>query len=363
MTDEEQRAASEAFKERLLKWQNVHEEEYGHFTRLMQSQDCSGYISFFKQVVKYMPQLEEDWSRAWNSDGMDGFDDIMRTVMTSGFPKSLLDDFALHEGDPPPKKSLKEKLCRLIGIKPKPKVRLSAPLILCWLYNGRGFESIYETLTRQMQSRWADGMDKEKCMESGLELVKTSMDGGFRTQEKWDEYFRRKKVMDSGDMSGWVMENAFRCSGDTSGAGGQAEPESREPKVSGRRKSGEQPLINYLSCGNREAVIAVIRQFVIANYTANCLALPFFALEQLEFFTRVIDAKEYSTGLARQFADLGNLKSESSCRQALGNLRRRQFVIIGGKQCNGTLLESDEYAPRLERLKTALSEASCSGQA
>lgn len=357
MADERQRIAYEAFKERLLKWQNEHKEEYGHFTRLMQSQDCSGYISFFKQVVKHIPQLEEDWSRAWNSDGMGGFDDIIRTVMTSGFPKSLLNDFALHEGDPPPKKSLKEKLCRLIGIKPKPKVRLSAPLILCWLYNGRGFESIYDTLTRQMQSRWADGMDKEKCLESGLELVKSSMDRGFRTQEKWEEYFRRKKVMDSGDMSGWVMENAFRCSGE------QSEPESHEPGVPGRRKSGEQPLISYLCCGNKEAVIAVIRQFVIANNTGNGLALPFFALEQLEFFTRAIDAKEYSTGLARQFADLGNLKSESSCRQALGNLRRQQFVIIGGKQCNGTLLESDEYAPKLEKLKADLSEAACSGQA
>jgi hypothetical protein len=106
-----------------------------------------------------------------------------------------------------------------------------------------------------------------------------------------------------------------------------------------------------LNCDNKEAVIEVIRRFVISNNSGNGLALPFFALEQLELFVRLITDKEYSVGLTKQFADIPNLKSESSCRQAIGAMRKSQFITIDGKQRNGALYESDEYSHLLAKLK------------
>jgi hypothetical protein len=95
----------------------------------------------------------------------------------------------------------------------------------------------------------------------------------------------------------------------------------------------------------------VIRRFVISNNSGNGLALPFFALEQLELFVRLITDKEYSVGLTKQFADIPNLKSESSCRQAIGAMRKSQFITIDGKQRTGALYESDEYSHLLAKLK------------
>jgi len=129
----------------------------------------------------------------------------------------------------------------------------------------------------------------------------------------------------------------------------EEKPES--PKVPGRRKASDNLLIDYLNCNNKEAVIEVIRRFVISNNTGNGLALPFFALEQLELYVRLITDKEYSVGLAKQFADIPSLKSESSCRQAIGLMRKSQYVTIDGKQRTGTLYESDEFSHKLSKLK------------
>lgn len=128
-----------------------------------------------------------------------------------------------------------------------------------------------------------------------------------------------------------------------------------KPKNTGRKKSEIRPLSGYLSCNNPDAVIEIIRKFIINNNTGNGLALPYFALTQLGLFSRMIDNKEYSTGLMKQFEGIANLKSESSCSQAIGNLRKPQYVAVNGKTVQGTLLESDEYALKLEDLKTKIS--------
>ena len=88
-----------------------------------------------------------------------------------------------------------------------------------------------------------------------------------------------------------------------------------------------------------------------ANNTGIGLELPYFALTQLNLFTRLIADKEYSVAIDRQYSDIENRKSESSCRQALGSLRKQQYVMIDGKQRSGTLIESDEIVTKLEKLK------------
>mgnify|MGYP000772420749 CR=1 FL=1 len=68
----------------------------------------------------------------------------------------------------------------------------------------------------------------------------------------------------------------------------------------------------------------------------------------------MVDGNGYSIGLMKQFEDVENLKRESLCRQAIGNLRKQQYVIINERQEKGTLFESVEYASKLERLKAAI---------
>ena len=108
---------------------------------------------------------------------------------------------------------------------------------------------------------------------------------------------------------------------------------------------------------NKDAVIDIIREHIKTNNTGIGLALPYFALMELNLFTRLIADKEYSVAIDRQYSDIENRKSESSCRQALGSLRRQQYVMIDGKQRNATLIQSDEIVTKLEKLKADITAA------
>ncbi len=215
---------------------------------------------------------------------------------------------------------------------------------------------MYELVETQMKSSGADNMDKEKCAFAARQIIKASVRGGYRTIEDWEYYFSHKKAIDSGDVSEWAMSGLRERSGSKEGADIGNVPVADEPNGSGRKKSDKLPLADYMDCVNKDAVLDVIRKFITDNNTGNGLALPYFALSELGLFKRMIDAKEYSVGIKKQFEGIGNLKSENSCRQALGNLRKQQFVVIDGKQRKGSLLESDEIAPKLEKLKNNIAE-------
>jgi hypothetical protein len=179
-----------------------------------------------------------------------------------------------------------------------------------------------------------------------------SIKNGYRTQGDWDQFFAMKKAVKSGDIGDWVMDEVKKdLQSDTIDSREVEKTPTEETKAPGRKKASDYPLIEYLNCDNKEAVIEVIRRFIISNNSGNGLALPFFALEQLELFVRLITDKEYSVGLTKQFADIPNLKSESSCRQAIGAMRKSQFITIDGKQRTGALYESDEYSHLLAKLK------------
>lgn len=97
-------------------------------------------------------------------------------------------------------------------------------------------------------------------------------------------------------------------------------------------------------------MIAVIRQYAIANNTGDKLALPFYALTKLELFDPLPNAKEYSTAFAKQFADIDGLKGESSYRQSVGKLNKPAKVFINGKLIEALPLEGDDLAPVLTKL-------------
>lgn len=365
MAKEDKTERLKRFKNALLKWKEAHESEYNTFARAMRTDDASCYMRFYRSIILMMPRFRKRWSQDWESDNIDSFDDITVLVSESSLPKGIVDICMINNDSELPDSgqsdSILDILKRLIGMKPKPKVRLSLPLIMCWLYFGKSFESMVEMLDIQSRSKGADAMDKEKCSIVAKAVIKASLSGGYRTQQDWDEYFERKNAIDSGDITRWAMEeirkgNPVEDTGLIESATLQAPTYTVvEQKNTGRKKSEIRPLSEYLNCDNQDAVIEIIRKFIVNNNTGNGLALPYFALTQLGLFSRMVDNKEYSTGLMKQFEDIANLKSESSCRQAIGNLRKPQYVTVNGKTVLGILLESDEYALKLEDLKNRIS--------
>lgn len=121
----------------------------------------------------------------------------------------------------------------------------------------------------------------------------------------------------------------------------------------GRPKAKDLPLSSYIDCQNKDAVIGVLRKFLISQHTANGQALSYYALTQLELLTVKSD-KEFSVGVVREFGDIPTLKSESSIRQAISQLRREQYITVNQKMCSGRLIDSDEYVPVLRRLKNEI---------
>lgn len=362
-TDKNERL--ERFKSALLKWKEAHEAEYNTFARAMRTGDALCYMRFYRSIILMMPRFHRRWKHDWNSNSHDSFDDITMMVKESDLPEEIVDMCNRNDDSELPgsekSTSLRDSLKKLVGIRHKPKVRLSMPLVMCWLYFGKSFESMVEMLDSQSRSKGADAMDKEKCSIAVKAVIKASLSSGYRTQQDWDRYFDRKKAIDSGDSGRWAMDeiskgNPAEDTGSIESAPASASTDTvAEPKNTGRKKSEIRPLSEYLSCNNPDAVIEIIRKFIINNNTGNGLALPYFALTQLGLFSRMVDNKEYSTGLIKQFEGIANLKSESSCRQAIGSLRKPQYVTVNGKTVQGTLLESDEYALKLEDLKTKIS--------
>ena len=102
-------------------------------------------------------------------------------------------------------------------------------------------------------------------------------------------------------------------------------------------------------------MIDVIRDFVVTHNTSYGLALPYYALNELNLFIELINAKEYSIALTHEFGDIEGLKSESSCRQAINWLKNEKHVERDGKKQMLPLIESDEYQRQLKTLKDKIS--------
>lgn len=374
--DKKNKPTLEHFKNELLRWKNGHAEEYSRFARVMQSCDGSGFIKFCEKANHAVPRFVSQWRQAWNSDDVASLDDMIWSVRDSGLPEKMLKEYEEDRDKPvdesiPLWHTINNFMRRLVGLKPVPVVNLSAPMVLSWLFFGKSFETIYEIIVTQLSKDAADNMDKDSCLLVGMAVVRSSIKNGYRTKEDWEAYFKRRKAMGLGSdgISGWIMEEiekefstmlkADEPSADKiSEAIVEEAPQIvEEPKTSGRRKAETRPLVEYLNCENKDAVIDIIREHIKANNTGIGLSLPYFALSELDLFIRMIADKEYSVAIAKQFEDIANLKSESSCRQSLGTLRKHQFVLIDGKQRSVQLIKSDEIVAILEKLKSDIKAA------
>ena len=349
-----------AFKEDLLQWKNAHQEEYALFARQMNDGDGLQFVRFFYAANQQLPGLIKTWQTFYDDDTVDNLSLMTLYFKEKAIPQHIIEQFQRQKDEPPivqPKLQggFSQWFNQQSSAKNKEQIMLSAPLVLSWLVFGRSFEAMADALTSIANEPSAGIFGRFACSRTIKHVINASIKSGYRTHESWREYVELHESIRNGKIASWALKSIK--------ADDKEKPNSVQPSIiqeevkpRGRRAAQEKSLIEYLKCDNAEGVIDVIRDFVITHNTSYGLALPYYALSELNLFTELINAKEYSTGLAREFSDIEGLKSESSCRQAIKWLKDEKHVERDGKMQMLPLIESDEYQRLLQTLKTKITE-------
>ena len=378
---DEQKLTYEQFNADILQWKNTHREEYGRFARLMTNGDERQYLAICQTIFRQLPGIRREWELSWNDDSTEGFGNIDLQFKENAVPKQIVElyreqrdeDNPLPDVDPP--KTLWGRIKSFFNGKPQePDIVLSAPLVLSWLYYGKSFEAMVSMVNKQAANPEADRMDRQSCSWVAKRIIQVSIKNGFRTQANWDSYFAMNNAIESGHIGEWALQSVAEDmeSGDDTNTEpskhtvisqpvtesvSESQTTSDVPKSRGRQKAREIPLVNYLDCNNKEAVIGIIWKFISKYDTAAEQALTYYALNELGLLAGMGSAKEFAVALIRQFEGMGSLKSESSYRQAIHMLTTTQHVMKDGVNRMCVMLNGDTCQILLAELKADLTEA------
>lgn len=351
----------EDFKADIWKWKDENREEYNRFAQMMSGCDEQGFFLFYRTVAKQMPQLVRQWELAYNDDTCsDKFAEIDVLFKEQNLPQQIVEQYGRERNTiytDTATLSLLQRIKMMLGWLPQPRIRISAPLVLSWLFFGRSFETMVLMLEKLAKRPEAGMLDVQTCGYVSKLVIQTSIKGHYRTCEDWERFFAGQNAARSGKLGEWALEEVREGDGP---APQSAPSESLKTAIatttpapsasSGRPKAKDLPLSSYINSEHKDAIIDVLRKFLISQNTANGQALSYYALTQLELLTVKTD-KEFSVGIVKEFGDIPTLKSESAIRQAISQLRREQYITVNQKMRSGRLLDSDEYAPVLQRLK------------
>ena len=355
MKDKEKQEKFEAFKAGILKWKNEHREEYNEFARIMTNCDETFYYQIFKAVSGQMRHIAREWELSWGDDGDETFDSIFILVSKENLPQKIDEMFSVPVLDTEKKCRWINLARRMIGMKPKMKVRLSAPLLLSWLFYGKSFESMVAMLEKQMSNPHIEQIDRMKCSLAYKSIIAVSIKGGYRTKEDWERYFAIEKANKDGDTGEWALQDAMKDidTGTEAAPLPEAATENVQHLTPGRKKSKACPLIDYLPAGSGEAAISYIRSFVISHQSAMQQALPYFVLKEMPLRLPLLNGVEYATAMTRQFPDVSELLSEHSLRQAVGKLAGTETQLLekDNKKQLCRYIESDANQKLLEQLR------------
>ena len=359
-TTDKRYANFNAFKEDLLQWKNAHQEEYAQFARQMNDEDGFQFVRFFYAANQQLPGLIKTWQTFYDDDTMDNLSQMTLYFKEKAIPQHIIEQFQRQKDETPvvqpkPQGIFSQWFNQQSSASPKEQIMLSAPLVLSWLVFGRSFETMADALTSIANDPSAGIFGRFICSCTIKHVINASIKSGYRTHESWREYVELHESIRNGKIASWALKYIKANENDKASSVQPAIIQEEEAKPRGRRASQEKSLIEYLKCNNAEGVIDVIRDFVIAHNTAYGLALPYYALSELNLFCELINAKEYSIGLVREFGDIEGLKSESSCRQAIKWLKDEKHVERDGKKQMLPLIESDEYQRQLQSLKSKIS--------
>lgn len=355
MKDKEKTEKFEVFKARILKWKSEHREEYNEFARIMTNCDETFYYQIFKAVSGQMRHIAREWELSWGDDGDETFDSIFILVSKENLPQKIFEMFSVPVPNTEKKCRWMNIARRMIGMKPNMKVRLSAPLLLSWLFYGKSFESMMAMLEKQMSNPHIERIDRMKCSLASRSVIAVSIKGGYRTKEDWERYFAMENANKDGDTGEWTLQDVMKdIDAETEAA---PLPEAAKEDVlqlsPGRKKSKACPLIDYLSADSGEAVISYIRSYVITHQSAMLQALPYFVLKEMPLRLPLLNGVEYATAMTRQFPDVSELLSEHSLRQAVGKLAGTETQLLekDNKKQLCRYIESDANQKLLEQLR------------
>ena len=360
-TTDKRYANFNAFKEDLLQWKNTHQEEYAQFARQMNDGDGFQFVLIFYAANQQLPDLMKTWQTFYDDDTMDNLSQMLLYFKEKAIPQHIIEQFQRQKDEPPivhpkPQGRFSQWFNQQSSAKNKEQIMLSAPLVLSWLVFGRSFETMADALTSIANDSSAGPFGRFACSCTIKHIVNASIKSGYRTREAWREYVELHESIRNGRIASWALKSIKADDKEKPTSVQPSIIQEEEVKPRGRRAAQEKSLIEYLKCDNTEGVIDVIRDFVTTHNTSYGLALPYYALSELNLFCELINAKEYSISLAREFSDIEGLKSESSCRQAIKWLKDEKHVERDGKMQMLPLIESDEYQRQLQTLKTKITE-------
>ena len=356
MNMDERNLTYDQFKADILHWKNTHREEYNRFARLMTNGDKRQYLDICKAIFRQLPRIKTEWELCWDDDSKGNFENIDLMFKEDAVPKRIVELYHEQREESNPlydtaPATLWDRIKSIFSSKPEePRIILSAPLVLSWLYYGKSFEAMVSMVSKQAGSPEADEADRQSCSFVTRQIISVSIKSGFRTHADWDEYFAMNEAVKENRIGEWALQSATaEMESDTDRNVGGAESTdsgidavSKIQRTAGKKKIQERPLIDYLNCKNKTEVLQCLRSFVSINRSAVHQALPYYVLKELRLVDGMHTAKEYSVGLTLQIPDLPSLKSESAIRQAVGSLKTARHIIKDGKDQSAPLIESDE---------------------
>lgn len=336
----------EAFKAGILKWKNEYREDYNEFARQMDNCNEEYYCHIFRTIMFKAPYIAKEWKLSWGDDADEKFESTFINFKQGNVPEEMERLFAEKEDGKKFGSNLWNRLLRLLG--KKPKVKLSAPLVLSWLLYGKSFETMVSMANKQMNRSGAERTDRMRCSFITKQIISVSIKNGYRTKEDWERYFTMEKAVDNGNVGEWALQDALSelptAESDEVTEEVPAIVTTSKPTNPGRKKSKDCPLIDYLPSDCGEAIIGHLRKYLVSNPSAIRQALPYFVLTKLEVAKGLGAANEYAAAVVKQFPDVEQLKSESSIRQAVGKLDSNDTLMLAkdGKPQLCRLIESDE---------------------
>ena len=361
-----QKQTYEQFKADILQWKEAHREEYRRFAKMMADGNEMQYLAVCRAIFKQLPGIRREWQQSWCDDSTDSFRNIGLHFKENAVPEQIVELYRKQreeDATSPPSSFWGRMRYIFRQSLRKRRVTLSAPLVLSWLYYGKSFEAMVDMVSRQAGHPKAGNAERMGCSIVVRQIIEVSIKNGFRTQEDWDRHLAMKSAIEKGGIGEWALQSVKDKIGGNDTENNQTETTSsvtgtapQTQRKAGKKKIQERPLADYLKCGNKEAVIQCIRNFVSINTSAVHQALPFYVLKDLRLVAGMHAAKEYSVGMALQFPDLPSLKSESAIRQAVGFLKTAKHVIKDGKDQMAPLIESDENRELYRTLATEIRE-------
>lgn len=356
MNMDERKLTYDQFKADILHWKNTHREEYNRFARLMTNGDKRQYLDICKAIFRQLPRIKTEWELCWDDDSKGNFENIDLMFKEDAVPKRIVELYHEQREESNPlydtaPATLWDRIKSIFSSKPEePRIILSAPLVLSWLYYGKSFEAMVSMVSKQAGSPEADEADRQSCSFVTRQIISVSIKSGFRTHADWDEYFAMNEAVKENRIGEWALQSVtaeMESDTDSNINGTEStdsgiDATSKIQRTAGRKKIQERPLIDYLNCKNKTEVLQCLRSFVSINRSAVHQALPYYVLKELRLVDGMHTAKEYSVGLTLQIPDLPSLKSERAIRQAVGSLKTARHIIKDGKDQSAPLIESDE---------------------